>query len=271
MSRTRGESLPPAIATGCPICAAPAEPLRGVDAIRYFRCTGCCSLFADPDFLAAVDRGEAANYGDAYWTEEIGAARERSYGGSLVRVAETLRMSRIPVRRFLDIGCGPGFLLDALGTLLPGMADMFHGVELSPPADHTTHPNYHAGSVGELDGLFDAGICMEVIEHLTPLILRRLTDELARHSTPGALYFFNSAQPSFVESSDPGYLDPTRRGHIVSWSIAGVNHIFAPAGFNIIPLPGRDWGFWRSLGRGGHCRRMICCPGSGTPSRKTWP
>ena len=54
--------------------------------------------------------------------------------------------------------------------------------------------------------------------------------------------------PSFVEARDPGYLDPRRRGHIVAWSIDGVRRVFAPAGFNIIPLPGRDWAFLAEFG-----------------------
>jgi SAM-dependent methyltransferase len=234
----------------CPICQKPSGFLREVEHVAFFRCGGCGSLFAHPDFLDTVDRGAAANYGDAYWALEIASARERSYGGSIVRVAETLRLARIPVRRFLDIGSGPGFLLDALKALLPNMSDVFHGIELLPPPlpYRSTHPNYRIGSTNDLDGLFDAGICVEVIEHLTPKILSALAHQLAGKSTPGALYFFNSAQPSFVDSTDPGYLDPRRRGHIVSWSIAGAREIFSPAGFNIIPLPGRDWAFLAEYG-----------------------
>jgi hypothetical protein len=98
--------------------------------------------------------------------------------------------------------------------------------------------------VGDLEGLFDGGVCIEVIEHLTPAILRTMVAQLAARSTPGALYYFNSGQPSFVDSTDPGYLDPKRRGHIVSWSIEGARNIFSPAGFNIIPIPARDWAFF---------------------------
>jgi hypothetical protein len=224
--------------------------LRSVDGVPFFRCAGCGSFYAHPDFLDAVDRGTTTNYGDDYWREELTSARERSYGSSIARVAETFRMSRIPVQRFLDIGSGPGFLLDSLAALLPASAGMFHGVELLPPplADRSRHPNYRIGSVGDLEGTFDAGICVEVIEHLTPTILGILAGQLAARSTPGAMYFFNSAQPSFVESTDPGYLDPKGRGHIVSWSISGVREILAPAGFNVIPLPGRDWAFLAEFG-----------------------
>ncbi len=224
--------------------------LRDVDGVAFFRCSECGSLFADPDFLRQVDTGGIANYGDTYWSEECASAQERSYGGSIARAAEIIRLSRIPLRRFLDIGCGPGYLLDSLSTLLPGIADMFHGVELLPPPEgrRSRHPNYRIGTIEDLDGLFDGGVCIEVIEHLTPMILGILIGQLAARSTPGALYFFNSAQPSFVEASDPAYLDPKRRGHIVSWSIAGIRRIFEPAGFNVIPLPGRDWAFLAEYG-----------------------
>jgi hypothetical protein len=89
---------------------------------------------------------------------------------------------------------------------------------------------------------------MEVIEHLTPTMLADMARQLAARSNPGALYFFNSAQPSFVQTVDPDYLDPKKRGHIVSWSVSGARAIFAPAGFNVIPLPGRDWAFLAEFG-----------------------
>jgi SAM-dependent methyltransferase len=262
--------MTPDSATRCRICQAPASFLRTVDEVAFFRCNGCGSLHAHPDFLDAMDRAAmdraaadraaadhpsaehppSGNYGDAYWATELASARQRAYGGSVVRVAETLRMARIPVRRFLDIGSGPGFLLDALAELLPNLAGMFHGVELLPPpvADRSRHANYRLGTVGDLDGHFEAGVCIEVIEHLTPQMLSALLRALAARSTPGALYYFNSAQPSFVEGTDPGYLDPRVRGHIVSWSIAGARAIFAPAGFNVIAIPGRDWAFFAEFG-----------------------
>lgn len=234
----------------CPICQAEATSLREVDDVEFFCCTGCGSLFAHPDFLAAVDDGTAENYRDTYWAKELASARERSWGAGIVRVAEILRLSRIPVRRFLDIGCGPGFLLDSLAGLLPSTVGMFHGVELFPPPlpHRSAHPNYHIGTIAALTDSFDAGLCMEVIEHMTPTMLADMARQLAARSNPGALYFFNSAQPSFVQTIDPDYLDPKKRGHVVSWSLAGARKIFGPAGFSVIPLPGRDWAFLAEFG-----------------------
>ena len=136
----------------CPICQAVATSLRVVDDVEFYCCTGCGSLFAHPDFLAAVDAGTAENYRDAYWAKELADSRQRCWGPGIVRVAEILRLSRIPVRRFLDIGCGPGFLLDSLAGLLPTTAGMFHGVELFPPPlpQRSAHPNYHVGTIAAL-------------------------------------------------------------------------------------------------------------------------
>ncbi len=216
-----------------------------MDGIAFFRCEPCGSLFADPAFIARVEAGEMLNYRDPYWDTEISAARERDAGSSLARVAETMRMCRIPIERFIDIGAGAGGLLDCLAELTPEIAGHFYGIELFPPAPalRSKHPNYRIGTLDGMPEMFEAGICIEVIEHLTPSTLRGLAAQLARRATPGALFLFNSAQPGFVEQHDPGYLDPLGRGHIVSYSLAGAAAIFAPAGFHIIALPGRDWAF----------------------------
>jgi hypothetical protein len=234
----------------CPICQSAATLLRAVDDVPYFRCDGCGSVFAHPDFLAGVESGVASKYAGRYWRSELGSARKRSFSVGVVRVAEVVRLSRIPLMRMLDIGAGAGFLLDALQDLVPSLASHMHGVELYPPAEdeRSRHPNYAIGSILGLKGCFDGGVCIEVIEHLTPNALSGMVSQLSERSSPGAIYFFNSGQPSYVERFDPAYLDPHRRGHVVAWSIAGARKIFEPAGFNVIPLPGRDWAFLAERG-----------------------
>jgi len=122
---------------------------------------------------------------------------------------------------------------------------MFYGVELFPPDEslRTSHPNYKVCSIGDSGERFDAGVCVEVIEHLTPSMLKGLARQMAQVSTPGALYLINSGQPAFVKNEDPEYLDPMGRGHVVSYSIEGARNIFEPHGFHVIPLPGRQWAF----------------------------
>ena len=235
----------------CVVCERfAASPFRIVDGIGFHKCVGCGSIFADPEFLARVDAGLVSNYREDYWANEMKAATERCYGSTLVRVAETFYYARRPIRKFIDIGAGSGILLDAVSSLLPSLRDVFHGIELFPPPaeNQSRHPNYHIGQLGDLDDKFDAGVCIEVIEHLTPATLRALAGQLASRSAEGALYYFNSGQPSFVEKENPGYLDPLKLGHVVSYSIAGLACIFEPAGFNVIALPGRAWAFLLEYG-----------------------
>ncbi len=235
----------------CPVCLrGPCVPFRTIAGVDYFKCDACGSLFADPAFLEKAARGEAQTYRAAYWQAEQRAALDRCYGSSPIRAAEAFLYCRRPIRRFLDVGAGSGHLLDALSTLLPSARHVFHGVDAFPPAppNRTTHPNFVEGSVADMAGPFDAGICVEVIEHLTPDTLRTIIGELAGVSAPGALYLFNSGQPDYVEQEEPAYLDPVVRGHVVSYSIAGARAIFEPLGFNIIQLPGRAWAFLAEFG-----------------------
>jgi hypothetical protein len=233
----------------CPVCHGNSVISFSVhDGVSYFECTDCGSLFADPAFLAGVDAGTVKNYENSYWEMETQAARERSFGSTLPRVAETFLYCRIPINNFIDIGSGPGFLLDSLSVVMPASRDVFHGVEMFPPVRHSSQSNYHVGTVGDVPLKFEAGCCIEVIEHLTPDMLNRLIEQLATRSQDGALYYFNSGQPAYVKFEDPEYLDPYRRGHILSYSIDGVSKIFQQHGFLVIPLPGRNWAFLAEFG-----------------------
>ena len=66
------------------------------------------------------------------------------------------------------------------GNSVADAIDRFHAVELipPPPPHRTRNPNYHVGTLADLDGPFDAGIYVEVIEHLTPATLRELEERL---------------------------------------------------------------------------------------------
>lgn len=232
--------------TRCAVCTSHAvDSYTKIDEVQFYTCSGCGSLFADPAFLRAVEDGSVSNYRGTYWEMELRAARERSYGSSLQRVAETFFYSRVPITRFVDIGSGPGYLLDAAATALPDAADMFYGVELFPPepAFRSKHPNYKLCPLADVGQKFEAGVCIEVIEHLTPSMLDTLAKQMAQTSAPQAVYLINSGQPDYVLKEDPGYLDPRGRGHIMSYSLEGARRIFEPHGFTVIPLPGRHWAF----------------------------
>jgi hypothetical protein len=217
-----------------------------VDGVPYYECRACDFIFADPALLARVDAGEPIRRYDAeYWGNELASARERSYGSSLARVAETVLYCRIPVRRFIDIGSGPGYLLDALSCYLPSRREMFYGVEKFPPAENerTQHVNYLCADLRDVGMKFECGVCIEVIEHLTPSMAANLAVAMAAVSVPGSLYLFNTGLTEFVRMEDPGYLDPYGRGHITSWSVTAARKIFEKEGFAVHPIPGKTWAF----------------------------
>lgn len=235
----------------CIICqTSTAVPFRKIDHVDYFECKGCESIFADPVFI--VDVYVTRNkYDEYYWNSECASARERSFGSSLNRVAEVFLYARVPINKFIDIGSGPGYLLDAVSVVLPKYSTNFYSIELFPPPINfrSLHKNYKIGSLENIGERFDAGCCIEVIEHLSPDALKNLIEQMALTSNLGALYYFNSAQPSFVRNTDPGYLDPHVRGHICSYSLIALEKIFLSYGFTLIPLPGRDWGFLVEYGQ----------------------
>ncbi len=230
----------------CPVCEAGESSFhRKIDGYDYFRCGACGSLHIDNATLDAIDGGKSTRVYDAgYWQEELNAARERAQGVSLVRAGEAILYARRQVRRFLDVGTGPGYLPDALAGLLPSHAAAFHGVELFPPETHSQSANYHIGDVRDMKGVFDAGTCIEVVEHLTPRMLRVLAQGLAAISAHGSLWLFNTGSPDYVLQEDPDYLDPLHRGHIVAYGLRAVQRIFAPFGFRISAIPGKSYAWF---------------------------
>lgn len=230
----------------CPVCETGESSLHArIDGYDYFRCNACGSLHIDRAIVDAVDAGESTRvYNAQYWQEELRAARERAHGVSLVRAGEAILYTRRPVRQFLDVGTGPGFLLDTLSELLPSHANVFHGVELFPPEEHSANPNYYIGDVRDLNGTFDAGTCIEVVEHLTPRMLRNLARGLAAISATNSLWLFNTGSPEYVLHEDPGYLDPLHRGHIVAYGLRGIRRIFEPFGFRVSAIPGKSYAWF---------------------------
>lgn len=230
----------------CPLCSSRSRVFRPVDGVTYFECADCEFIFADPKLLDKADSGEALReYDSSYWEKELASARDRSFGPALARVAETILYARRPIENFIDICSGPGYLLDALQLYLPNSAERFFGVELYPPAPEfrSKHPNYKVGGLDSLDSTFQAGVCIEVLEHLTPNMATKLASDLARVSDPEAFYLFNTGLVSYVKNEDPAYLDPYGRGHITCWSVSAARRIFEPVGFSVMPVPGKTWAF----------------------------
>lgn len=238
-------------AAKCPLCDTRSSVHTLVDGVAFYDCRLCDFVFAHPDVLDLVDRGQPLRqYDEAYWKTELASARDRSFGSSLARVAEAILYTQIPIDRFIDIGTGPGYLLDAISRYLPQHSHVFFGVEKYPPIAgcHTTHPNYICSDVSDLVETFQCGTCVEVLEHLTPSMARQLARSLANISTEGSLFLFNTGLTEYVKREDPAYLDPYGRGHITCWSVTAARGVFSKVGFNVYPLKGKAWAFILEFG-----------------------
>jgi hypothetical protein len=136
-------------------------------------------------------------------------------------------------------------VLDAIAQYLPKHSDKFHGVERFPPPleYRTQHKNYVIGSLRDLTLCFEAGLCMEVIEHLTPVMLRHLLEDISAKSIPGACFIFNTGLSDYVLKEDSAYLDPVTRGHITSWSVDAVKALCQGLNLIVYPIPGKTWAF----------------------------
>lgn len=246
-TRLMGVTRVMVMTVACPICSsARSELYRVIDDHKYFVCDSCGSIHIDPVVIDRLDAGESlvGDYSEEYWEQERVGAIERASGVSLCRAGEAILYCRRPICRFLDVGAGPGFLLKELQLILDPAAKIFHGVEKYPPPYMATCPNFHVGGLDMLKERFDSGVCIEVVEHLTPKMLNGLARDLAAISAPGSLWLFNTGMPDYVRKEDPAYLDPVHRGHIISWSLLGIRSCFEKHGFVVSELPGRSFGFF---------------------------
>lgn len=172
------------------------------------------------------------------------SARERAFGVAIARTAEVFLCCRRPIKQFLDIGTGPGLFLDAVSVYLPNISNWFHAVEQFPPYEHSRHPNYLIGHVKDYSASsFDAGICIEVFEHLTPRMVDALLGEIASISRTEACFLINTGLADYTRNDCPEYLDPVGRGHIMSWTVPAINHLARSHGLVASAIPGRNWCF----------------------------
>lgn len=228
----------------CAVCESHASHWALVDGYEFSSCPSCGSIALNSEAMRDIDNGASTRvYNAEYWESEARAARERSWGGSLARVAEAIYVCRRPVTLFVDIGSGDGSLLDALSYHLPTFSERLIGIELFPPDNHTQHPGYRHGSIGDLDGKIDCGVCVEVVEHLTPQMLRGLVQGLASKSEPDSCFLFNTGLGEYVLNEDAEYIDPVNRGHIVAYGFQALETIFGEFGFRISRLGSRSWAF----------------------------
>jgi GT2 family glycosyltransferase len=230
----------------CPVCfTGESRHYANIDGITYYQCDFCRSFYVDPSILSSIDEGMTPGpYDEDYWKTDRGSACLRAKGEACIRAGETILYARRPVYRFLDIGAGGGYLLDELVALFPEEKNLFYEIEFFPPKNHSGNKNFKIGTVASLEGKVDAGVCIDVLGHLTPKMLDLLVRDIAEKSEVDSLWLFDSGMTDFVvQEKNPGYLDPLNRGHIVSYSLLGLRPIFEKHGFKIQGCPGKPFVF----------------------------
>jgi SAM-dependent methyltransferase len=148
-------------------------------------------------------------------------------------------------QRLLDVGCGPGFLMQFLYELGVDV----HGVDFSPSSVNLAPPEMkeriRLGSTERLpepDSSFDLVVCREVFEHLTVLQVRRTVAEICRVSSRYAYVTtrFNAAPASLLDVTTDFGTDPT---HITLMTKDLLRTLFVLEGFRSRPNLERrmDW------------------------------
>jgi 2-polyprenyl-6-hydroxyphenyl methylase/3-demethylubiquinone-9 3-methyltransferase len=120
-----------------------------------------------------------------------------------------------PQTRFLDYGCGPGMLVEALrqsGFQACGY-DRFHPEFSAPPA-----------------GRFDIITCFEVFEHLSDIA--SVVDELAGLLAEDGILVIGTYLAARPLDLDWWYLSP-RSGHICFWTFPALSAVFNPRRLNV--------------------------------------
>ena len=226
----------------CPICGSKEDVSKFSS--EFLECNKC-------DFIFYLEKKEDKisnrfRYNDEYWKVELVSARERAWGISIARAAEVVLLAQRNVAKFLDIGTGAGDFLNAIQHFLPGKDITFIGVEKFPPPKEfcSKNPGFRHGWIDIFkEQEFDAGICIEVLEHLSVKQVDDLFKELYKKSKDNAIYLFNTGLTDYVRDEDLAYLDPISRGHISIWSVKAITLLVAKYGWQIYEIPNRKWAF----------------------------
>jgi len=72
-------------------------------------------------------------------------------------------------------------------------------------------------------------------------MFKSFLSSIQKISNKGAVYLINSGMPEYVMKEDPAYLDPVRRGHIISYSLQALKLLAGEFGFNVYSIQGKTW------------------------------
>ena len=222
----------------CPVCGHAgamaqefsyrAESLRevtGGDRVAILRCPACEVRFCDP--LTSVDYHDADARGAKFYLES---------GAGIDVMLEALALADDrPVKRYLEIGCAFGFIMDYARRMLGWEVRGFDPGALARLGRDTLHLPIENGffqSGTGFDGWADLVFCSEVIEHIpdpAPFL-----DLLCSALPPeGQLILTTPNGDALAETADPAVLSAilSPGHHIVLYNPASIAALLKRHGF----------------------------------------
>lgn len=186
--------------------------------------------------------GGGFDYEKGVWGRESVRVGEHSVAGHTLARA----LADLPTRgRVLELGCGAGRMIGALGRARPGLARV--GIDVSRIAlDHAArvcpdleirHQADPGGPLPAGDGEFDAALVLDVLEHVDDPA--RVLGELRRVLKPGGMLHVHvpcEGDPRALWRWLPGGLGRLKRtygGHVQRFRREDVHALLREAGFRL--------------------------------------
>ncbi len=225
----------------------------GVQLRRNFdivRCSKCGHVYVDP---RVSDEALSLLYDERYYKGE-GFDRTIDYAGppsaykrsEVSAVCETIKAATGDLRRlrWLDFGCGAGYLLEAL---LENCVEAL-GFDDSPAAwrrcKEKQLPVATQPEIEALAGTFDVVSAVEVIEHVPDP--RSFLRYLRSFLKPGGLAYVQTGNWNVVSKlPKTPYIMP--EGHIHYFTPLELKRLFFEVGLSCAPTFNRSWFPWRDV------------------------
>ena len=228
----------------CPVCGAgdakkailqtsSLAPGRGT--ITLLRCASCTNLFWDDLEPFAYEEGTGYPWSTGFYVEQ---------GAGVDALIEPIaRISANRVRRYLELGCGYGFSIDAARRLFDWQC---LGLDPSPLGRAGRHdleidvrPIYATTDI-DLGGKFELVYASEVIEHVGDP--RKFLEICAAHLAPGGVLALTTPDAGSITSDMPLaelMLALSPGHHLVLYSADGLRHLLNDAGFETVSVQSR--------------------------------
>jgi len=234
--------------TACPLCGSTEASKTPYEQAPFAikKCNACTLSYLSPRLSAADANSFYEN--DAYFSGGDGvsgyddyAVQEDSLRGTFKKLLGTLKGQGVTGGALLEVGCGPGYLLDEARGYFTERA----GVELSKAASASAEALSGAKvylSVDDIDDapLFDCIIATHVIEHIYNPV--EFVESLAKRLRPGgslilAAPHMGSAFRHVMGRKWPSFKYPE---HVTFYDQKTLPDLFRRAGLNVaerVPYP----------------------------------